>query len=199
MFRFQGRTPRHDVLCGPANKTSEFLDDKVPFFWSSDSGQTANQKDAASKLASGAWATVLEKELRDVAPGAAIEMEVGQYALSQLLVLRPSVNGELAPGQRGYDVLVITRDSAAPPPSDRVGHPDDGGNPERWRDSAFDPRPIKPPLELPELYWVELRKAFEARLGQPNEWAIPIPDELAQAVRDALKADKSPEARHGEG
>jgi hypothetical protein len=178
MLRFQGRTPRHDVLCGPANKTSEFLDDKVPFFWNSDSDQPANQKDAASKLASGAWATVLEKELRELAPGAAIEMEVGEYALSQLLVLRPSVNGELAPGQRGYDVLVITRHSAAQPSGNRAGSPANGGNPERWRDSAFDPRPMKPPLELPEQYWVELREAFEARLEQPNEWKIPLPDEL---------------------
>ncbi len=33
---------------------------------------------------------------------------------------------------------------------------------------------------------------LKARAGQPNEWTIPLPEELIQAVRNALKADKTP-------
>ena len=36
-------------------------------------------------------------------------------------------------------------------------------------------------------------KSFEARPGQVNEWTIPLPDELLEAVRKRLKAEANVE------
>ena len=44
-------------------------------------------------------------------------------------------------------------------------------------------------LEVPGEYWDNVDLGFEARLGQVNEWTIPLPDELLRAVREALKVD----------
>ena len=42
-------------------------------------------------------------------------------------------------------------------------------------------------VELPGEYWDKVDLGFEARLGQVNEWTIPLPVELFKAVREALK------------
>jgi hypothetical protein len=44
-------------------------------------------------------------------------------------------------------------------------------------------------IELPAEYWDKVDLGFEARLGEVNEWTIPLPDELLKAVREALKVD----------
>ena len=41
-------------------------------------------------------------------------------------------------------------------------------------------------------FWRGLKGHFELRAGQKNEWTIPLPPELAQAVREALKTEKAP-------
>ena len=38
---------------------------------------------------------------------------------------------------------------------------------------------------IPDAYWRQDVGHFEARPGQINEWTIPLPDELIQAVRQA--------------
>ena len=52
----------------------------------------------------------------------------------------------------------------------------------------------KPTIELPIEFWMRVNNGFEARVGKSNEWTIPLPDELIRAVREALKAKKSPAA-----
>jgi hypothetical protein len=50
-------------------------------------------------------------------------------------------------------------------------------------------------VELPTEFWDRVDVGFEARLGQVNEWTIPLPEELIKAVRDALRADRAPKPR----
>ncbi len=59
-------------------------------------------------------------------------------------------------------------------------------------------RPSRPTVKLPEEYWRQRNLDLEARIGQPNDWTIPIPDELAQAVRKAIKAEKASAAKSAE-
>src|SRR5262249_52183880 len=132
-----GRAPRYFVLLGPSTKISEFLDDKAPYFWASESNDPAEKKPEASDPTSGAWATIRAKDIREVPATATTEMEVGQYDLSQLLVLRPVVERNAAPGERLYEVLVTTRSPFDQRTGGRDGRPANGGNPERLREGAF--------------------------------------------------------------
>jgi hypothetical protein len=50
-------------------------------------------------------------------------------------------------------------------------------------------------VELPAEFWDKVDFGFEARLGQVNEWTIPLPDELIKAVRAALKVDPAAKAK----
>ena len=52
-------------------------------------------------------------------------------------------------------------------------------------------------VELPVQFWDKVDLGFEARLGQVNEWTIPLPDELIKAVREALKVDSPDQAETG--
>src|SRR5262249_50589115 len=133
-----------------------------------------------------------------------VEFEIGTYGLSELIVLRPSRSGGVDPGRKRFDVLAAVRAPhfgrymrvAAEPPSDdevRTASPlitraiD-------WRTlsgSGAGYFPSTPTFELPNEYWLRVDNDFEAKLGQLNEWTIPLPDELIGAVREALKREKS--------
>jgi hypothetical protein len=52
-------------------------------------------------------------------------------------------------------------------------------------------------LELPSEFWDKVDFGFEARLGQVNEWTIPVPEELIKAVREALKVEPAAKAKTG--
>ena len=56
-------------------------------------------------------------------------------------------------------------------------------------------RSVTPTIELPTEFWDQVDLAFEAHLGQVNEWTIPLPDELINAVREALKVDPTAKAK----
>ena len=45
-------------------------------------------------------------------------------------------------------------------------------------------------VELPTEYWDKVDLGFEARLGQVNEWTIPLPDELFKAVRERSRSTR---------
>ena len=68
-----------------------------------------------------------------------------------------------------------------------------GGSPENsnlgWRQW----HQVAPSVEASTDFWEKVDTAFEVRLGQVNEWTIPLPDELIAAVRALLKA-----APHGQ-
>ncbi len=196
---FSGGSPRHAVVCGPSTKLSEFLD-IVPFFWTLKPDDTVAQKEDASKFGSGEWADVLEEDIREVLAGAPVEMETGHYAISELLVLRPSRARDLEPGQRRYEVLVAAVADQTQRYVSQIPGPADVKTLEQMRGTVHNQVPSRLVfgILLSREYWQELNDAFEARSGQPNDWTIPIPDELAQAVRDALKADKAPKAKPAE-
>jgi hypothetical protein len=50
-------------------------------------------------------------------------------------------------------------------------------------------------VELSADFWDKVDTGFEVRLGQVNEWTIPLPDELIEAVRAAIKADATDKAK----
>jgi hypothetical protein len=196
--------PQHAVLCGPATKFSEFLLDMGgPYLWTLGPEGTAKRKEDVAEYGSREWADVVEKETRELKdPSATIEVEIGNYGLSELLVLRPmqpQPREGLDPSQKRFELLAITNASnttrgvhrLVQPPTIEVAQRIGGSGGSRPLQSRF-------AIMLPPKYWQQLDTAFEARSGQPNEWTIPIPGELAQAAREALKADKSPKANPAE-
>jgi hypothetical protein len=186
-------TPRHFMLCGPSNKLSEFVDMKHPFLWTFGPGGPTRKEDAA-EFGSGEWADVLDDDIRQLKDSAAtIEMDTGQYALSGLLVLRPSQLRGFRDGLRRFAVLAVTEDSNnIAPRINWAAHPPDRKSLEGLNGNSQSSVQVNSALRLPSEYWLDLSKAFEVRSGQTNEWTIPLPNELIQAVREAIKAEKSP-------
>jgi hypothetical protein len=191
--------PQHAVLCGPETKISEFLDTGAPYLWTFGPDAIAKKEEDAKEYGSGEWADVVEKETRELKESSAtIEVEIGNYGLSETLVLRPMQPQPplvLNPSQKRYELLANTSafgstrgvNRLVEPPKIELLHRT-GGN---W---ASHPLQSRFTIQLPPKYWQKFYTAFQARSDQPNDWTIPIPDELAQAVREALKANKSPKA-----
>jgi hypothetical protein len=188
------------LLCGPSTRIGQFLGQSIPFLWSLADG-TQKNNEAARKYGSREWADVVEKEIREIDdPSATIEMEIGKHSLSQLLVLRAGgPQKDLAPGQRRYELLAATNVSNNPPMINFPGQPPDLKLLEETSGSKkFGVHPSRQTVMVPHDYWQKLTWAFEAKPGQTNEWTIPVPDQLAQAVRKALKADREPTAKPAE-
>ncbi len=137
----------------------------------------------------GAFLDLREDRLDGPAPrGSPALLQVGNYGLVGLAVWRrvPDVQ----PGRRRFELVAGAR-----PPARRQGQRDSAagsldssGNPKSPRAKEEGPSIIEPPPE----YWERADASFVARLGQASEWTIPLPDELIQAVRIALKAEKKP-------
>ena len=105
--------PQHAVLCGPATKISEFLLDRGgPYLWTFGPDAIAKNEEDAAEYGSREWADVAEKETRELKESsAAIEVEIGNYGLSELLVLRPmqpQTRESLDPSQKRYELLANT-------------------------------------------------------------------------------------------
>ena len=124
-------------------------------------------------------------------PGSPVRLQVGNYGLAGLVVWRrvPDVQR----GRRRFAIVAVAkfpsrrqgqRDSAA-------GSLDSGGNPKSPRAKEEGASII----ELPPQYWRRVDASFVARPGLANEWTIPLPDELINAVRIALKADNAPKEK----
>jgi hypothetical protein len=200
-------TQQRAVLCGPGSKISEFVELGGPYVWTFGPDSIAKNEEDAAEYRSREWADVVVKETRELKDSSAtIDVEAGNYGLSEVLVLRPmqpQSRESLDPSQKRYELLVIASAFNSTRAVNRLVQPPKiehlhriGGN---W---ISNPTESRFKIQLPPNYWRQLETAFEARSGQPNEWTIPIPDELAQAVREALiKADKSlkasPEAKTG--
>ncbi len=124
--------------------------------------------------------------------------ERGRYGLTSLSVLRPVASSNGKGGVRHFQVLF------------QCGAEDYGGSENHpIRDALPTENDLKTPpfnqnqvnypgrmggvlpLRLPPEYWSQLDTKFEARSGPINEWTIPLPDPLIQAVRQRLKAEKS--------
>ena len=189
---------QHHFFCGPSTRISELLGSDGPFLWRLGRDGSEKQKKDAGEFLSGEWADFWDADIHELKdPTATIEMETGRYGLSRLLVLRPVQPQAVEPGQRRYKLLV----AASAGNSEVVNHSLTLPNLKLLETMEGGDTPAVRPtfgLNLPRLFGPESKNHFEVRAGQTNEWAIPIPDELAQAVREALKAEKSPKAKPAE-
>jgi hypothetical protein len=195
----------HSILGEASGSISEFKDFKGLAFWRIQPGALGSPYAEPTRLAPGDFADALIEDLQPLKPpGSALEFEVGTYALDELFVVRPSQSRdvELGPGRRRFDLLAAATalpggraiQVAAHPPSDTdLETPSPMlANPMTWFNGASDQplRQTKPTVELPSEVWQRVNSAFEAKPGQNNEWTIPLPEELIQAVRQALKTAK---------
>jgi hypothetical protein len=187
------------LLCGPSTNIGLFVQPSVPFLWSLPDG-TAKTNDVAKEYGSREWVDFVEKDIREFKDSAAtIDMEAGKHSLRSLLVLRAcGPQKDLDAGQRRYELLAVTNGSPNPPYVRFPQQPPDLKILEQWSGSeGFTTRPSYR-AGVFRAYWEKVTGAFEANLGQPNEWTIPIPDELAKAVRRALKAENEPNVKPAE-
>ncbi len=155
----------------------------------------------------GAWAFYLWRRVSDQGSGPVyaeleakrtkssgdhMELERGAFRLQRLIVLRPcSIAG--APLDRTrFEVLAhLSAGGESPLFAYRgVRSPTDSGL-HLPAIAGPDDEALEDGVAAPN-FWKQMRGRFEARPDQKNEWKIPIPDELAQAVRKALKKDGSP-------
>jgi hypothetical protein len=198
----------HSLLGSAANETLAFKARSGPFLWKIQAGNSASETDEAAKLGLGDFADVVESDLIELKPSsAAREFEIGTYGISELIVLQPSQSTDVPAGRRRFDLLVAVRARdrdrriylASKPPSEvdfkplrtimaydfdsrRVGH------------STTEHISTIPTIPLPVEFWMRVNNGFEAKAGKSNAWTITLPDELIRAVREALKAKKSPAA-----
>jgi hypothetical protein len=115
----------------------------------------------------------------------------------ELYVLRPEETDGGNNWRREFEILVASHSSGqpqaqapfwlqfvqgGPPTEDEIGS---GSAPERLISTGGEPVRV-----LPREYWSKTAAGFELQPGQVNEWTIPLPEELLQAVRTKLKAKK---------
>ena len=50
-------------------------------------------------------------------------------------------------------------------------------------------------MTVPSSYWRQLEGSFSVRPGQVNEWTLPLPDELLNAVREQLERPADPDLK----
>jgi hypothetical protein len=196
----------NSLLCGPSSDVFHFKNNSGPLLWTIMGGNVASVIEAAAKLGPGDFADVVEADLEKAKPGlAALDFEIGTYGLSELIVLRPRQARVVSPGRREFDLLVAVRAPhyirrihvALEPPSKkdflRTRSPMiTGATDGRGRGASYtDFTDSTPTIELPKEFWRRVDRAYEASPGKSNEWTIPLPGELIQAVRQALKAEQS--------
>jgi hypothetical protein len=178
-------TTVRSVICGPGTSIAEVLNDKELYIWAPDAMQPTLRAD------------LLTRNLREIKePGQSISWERATYRLFELYVLRPDDSG--AGNHRRWEFEIVVASQALGQPGAFagfsllyvVGEPtdeeiDNGSAPERHIS-----RQDAPILALPREYWSKTATSFELRSGQVNEWTLPLPEELIQAVRTKLKAKK---------
>jgi hypothetical protein len=170
------------VLMGPGMALAEIFNQAAGFyFW-------------AAQVPRGVQfqAAVLTTDVHAIdGPEPTLNWGRGSYRLTSLVVLRPIVPSDSKGGIRQFEVLA-------------EGRPWSGGNQRQLRSDPPTAEELKTPqfpggvtmvpaenLELPMDYWSRIGGSFNARPGQVNEWTIPLPDKLIQAVRKKVKAAKS--------
>ena len=108
---------------------------------------------------------------------------------SRLTVRGPALNSAQPPHTL-VQVGAGTQDRGGPPTKEDLESserglvgPAAGGSPENsnlgWRQW----HQVAPSVEASTDFWEKVDTAFEVRLGQVNEWTIPLPDEFIAAVR----------------
>ncbi len=132
--------------------------------------RTGSQVAPSAKGHSNAVLDIKEADIDPLPPGALVEFESGSYKLISLMVMRElPVYG---PGRKRFERLAVVY-----PPPNAPGR------------SGFH---ADITIELPPEYWRKINTDFVAAVGATNKWTIPLPDELIQAVRKALKGEHAP-------
>jgi hypothetical protein len=168
------------------------------------------------------WAELQPGDVREIEdPAGTMEWERGTYQLAEVLVLRPIESTEGQSGRRRFAVIVASeflppRGSMrgtwvydSPPaevpadgPRAKGGAPTKGGRTKAQGGSRSEQlwevarRGIEgeTALVVPEESWSKTVTTFEARPNQVNEWTIPLPDEVSDAIRERLKAGTNAKA-----
>jgi hypothetical protein len=126
-----------------------------------------------AKRYSGEFLNINKADLDWQPPGALVKFDSGSYGLTGLMVLRELPAAE--PGENRFARLAIVYPPAHAP-----------GSSGSYADIT---------IKLPPEYWQKTNTDFVAAVGATNKWMLPLPDELIQAVRNALKAAKSPKEK----
>ncbi len=133
---------------------------------------------------------IAEADLERKPAGSLVDLDTGTYRLLGLLVCRPLPAVE--PGTQRFERLVGAQNPAYLAPGR-------GGVNGSVRSRAQQKIETKGKrwgmhfsIDLPSEFWQRMDNDLMARAGKSNEWTIPLPEELIQAVRDALKAAKTP-------
>jgi hypothetical protein len=111
-----------------------------------------------------------------------VEFEVGEYSLERLLILQPRPETKPVFGKESSLVLSLIQpeSNSAMLHFNIITRTPDG---EIKALGGGDPGT----LAVAEPYWRNVRGRFSVRPGQANEWTIPLPDEVIEAVRKRLK------------
>ncbi len=199
----------HSILCGPSNKVERFRISRGLLFWRLSSGnggylsfESLTERAERDEPDPSEFAHALDEDIdTSINHSTELNVEVGKYELSELLVLRPVQfpNGE--GDLRRFKVLAAvraphyTRDihEGSKPPTNGDQKAASPFSVSAWRIDSGVLGPLsKATVEFPREFWLREKDQLVAVPGQSNEWTIPLPDELIRAVRVALNAENAP-------
>jgi hypothetical protein len=170
-----GGSQKETIVCGP-DVTMARVNDKYFDLW-----RVVSREDAGP-----VFADVLGKDVSHEVR--AVDLERDVYRLRRLIVLRTCAIPDAPFRGERFEVLGYSSASTdflpwvgyvSRPPSER----------ECAATSAFDGWPGTSGVTVRN-FWRQAGTRFEVVSGRSNEWKIPIPEELAQAVRTALESDE---------
>jgi len=177
-----------NLLCRPGGKQAEIVDGRYFFPW----------KVVGSKDPDSVFADLSSNSLSRTAD--TVDLAAGDYHLDRLIVLRPVTPPKPDVPAERFDfiaqVLHPDSDAAGQNPSELVvfnlvtepsGIIDSTPSYSYWT-------PFKNIL-FPSSYGSLTKGRFTARMGQVNEWVIPLPDELIKVVRDKVKVAWTPKRK----
>jgi hypothetical protein len=172
-----------ELVCGPGKTLSQILDGNSFYLW-----QITEGPQGRDYLPNQVYADLRKEGV--VSGSNAGTLEPGGYRLARLIVLRPiplekpPINGErfgmvvlAAPEYREHTWVYYGTN----PPDDSIFPRQNQGNSPFGSVEAAN-------VALPRSFWREIEGRFEVRPGQTSQWTIPIPEDLARAVREKLKA-----------
>jgi hypothetical protein len=119
-----------------------------------------------------------------------VVMEVGSYLARRLVILKARDSDEAKTKSERLEVLAyaLPSEGTSNIVESYSDDPRNGADPlgsHLWSLGNF-----KGGVAVPPSYWRDLEKSLTVRRGEINEWAIPLPDEVIEAAREALKAPR---------
>jgi hypothetical protein len=172
-----GPDPIWEILCSHGPNAARVVDDGRLFLWRL---TTDTQRRVFAQLKAGP------------APAASevVDLPAGSYRLNRLIVLRPVETEPPVKAIERYDLIAqFLRSRPTTEGTDRsamhvltmVAPPSNGAT---APDGVWEPAQF---TTFSSSYLSRVKGRFEARKGQQNEWAVPLPEELMKAVREKLK------------